>query len=122
MADLFTKNAINKRENIRKWVKALRSGKYQQIRGRLYDGTGYCCLGVACDVLGLKPKMGTCGYEFAGRSGILEDGPRRALGLRDTMGEFDESALTEMNDDGKDFREIAKVINKEFKRQFGELP
>lgn len=37
-------------ENIRKWVDALRSGKYQQTTGKLSDGQAYCCLGVACEV------------------------------------------------------------------------
>ena len=36
------------------WLKALRSGEYQQARGKLYDGTGYCCLGVLCKVAGSK--------------------------------------------------------------------
>lgn len=38
---------------IRKWVKALRSGKYIQGTGRLRVGDSYCCLGVACDISGL---------------------------------------------------------------------
>lgn len=35
-----------------KWLKALRSGDYQQAQNTLFDGKGYCCLGVlqkACD-------------------------------------------------------------------------
>lgn len=35
-----------------KLVAALRSGKYTQTKSRLRDNKGYCCLGVACDVLG----------------------------------------------------------------------
>lgn len=37
----------------RKWLKALRSGKYKQTRGSLYDDIdgGYCCLGVMCKVI-----------------------------------------------------------------------
>lgn len=37
------------------WVSALRSGKYQQGKGylRLTDNR-FCCLGVACDLLGVK--------------------------------------------------------------------
>lgn len=41
------------KENIRKWVEALRSGKFQQTNGALRDLDGYCCLGVACEVSGL---------------------------------------------------------------------
>ena len=44
--------SLNK-ENIRKWVKALRSGRYRQTREVLKSTDGnkhaaYCCLGVAC--------------------------------------------------------------------------
>ena len=42
----------------KKWVNALRSGDYKQVKGSLQDfiseksdETGYCCLGVACKVL-----------------------------------------------------------------------
>lgn len=35
-----------------KWVEALRSGRYQQAREVLYDGNGYCCLGVLLCVWG----------------------------------------------------------------------
>ena len=40
------------KENIRKWVVALRSGEYQQGHSTLYNATNdtYCCLGVACEV------------------------------------------------------------------------
>lgn len=29
------------------WLQALRSGQYDQTQGTLYDGNGYCCLGLA---------------------------------------------------------------------------
>jgi hypothetical protein len=34
----------------KKWVAALRSGKYKQGTGALRRGDEYCCLGVLCDV------------------------------------------------------------------------
>lgn len=36
-----------------KWIDALRSGKYLQIKGALRsrDGLGHCCLGVLCDLI-----------------------------------------------------------------------
>ena len=42
----------------KKWVKALRSGKYKQGRCRLYnpETDSYCCLGVACRVVGINPN------------------------------------------------------------------
>ena len=43
---------LNK-ENVAKWAEALRSGKYEQGNGALRDPDGrYCCLGVACEVIG----------------------------------------------------------------------
>ena len=38
------------RENIRKWVDALRSGEFKQARKALRTSDGFCCLGVACEV------------------------------------------------------------------------
>jgi len=32
------------------WVNALRSGKYEQSSERLRSVSGYCCLGVLCDI------------------------------------------------------------------------
>lgn len=33
-----------------KWIDALRSGKYEQGSEKLRSVTGYCCLGVLCDL------------------------------------------------------------------------
>lgn len=35
-----------------KWLAKLRSGNLKQGKGKLWDGAGYCCLGVACVVAG----------------------------------------------------------------------
>ena len=52
--------AVNKAV-IKRWVKALRSGKYKQGLGALKatDSEGkprYCCLGVLCDLHAKKTK------------------------------------------------------------------
>lgn len=47
---------MNKRA-ISKWIKALRSGKYQQTHQKLQDSDGYCCLGVACEIFIPKNKQ-----------------------------------------------------------------
>lgn len=39
-----------------KWIDALESGEYKQIKGRLRSSYGYCCLGVLCDVV--KDEIG----------------------------------------------------------------
>lgn len=38
------------RRRIKKFVKALRSGKYKQTVGALSKDGGFCCLGVACEL------------------------------------------------------------------------
>ena len=40
----------------KRWVAALRSGKYEQAQGELFDGEGYCCLGVMCALRGATKK------------------------------------------------------------------
>lgn len=40
----------------RKWIKALRSGKYEQGNGHLLNKGKYCCLGVLCEIS--KDKFG----------------------------------------------------------------
>ncbi len=37
-------------ENIKLWIKALRSGRFKQGRGMLAPKDLFCCLGVACEV------------------------------------------------------------------------
>lgn len=36
--------------NAKKWVEALRSGKYRQTKYQLAKRGRYCCLGVGCEV------------------------------------------------------------------------
>lgn len=38
------------RESFKKWIAALRSGKYAQAQHALRNENGFCCLGVACDI------------------------------------------------------------------------
>lgn len=35
-----------------RWTTALRSGEYEQWQGSLRSDHAFCCLGVACDVVG----------------------------------------------------------------------
>lgn len=50
-----------------KWTKALRSGDFQQAKGKLFSPAcnGYCCLGVLSKVQGrLCEETGQDGYEY----------------------------------------------------------
>ena len=41
------------------WVKALRSGHYDQIGGNLKGDSGFCCLGVLACVMGKEEELTT---------------------------------------------------------------
>lgn len=55
-----------------KWLTALESGNYKQGIDylRSLDDT-YCCLGVACEVMGIEPVKGIRAHEYNGWSWLL---------------------------------------------------
>ena len=61
------------KENIRKWVEALRSGEYRQGRKLLRVGDRFCCLGVACDVsnVGEWQRRKGITFEYEEEMGML---------------------------------------------------
>ncbi len=53
---------LEKRKDLlTKWIAALRSGKYEQGKGKLKrtcnGETSYCCLGVLCEIAGLDSRI-----------------------------------------------------------------
>jgi len=113
--------------NARKWVKALRSGKYKQGRDYLCQLYGeereFCCLGVACELFirsgnKLRTAVRSDGgnyVEYGGNRGIVPGKVREWLGLRDNLGEYVNkngltSSLADLNDRGKSFENIADII------------
>ena len=104
------------REQLRKkWIKALRSERYEQGKGQLRyvrEGQSYfCCLGVLCDVwdkdLWTEEIAGT--YCHDGREALPDAEICNAIGL--TWYTLD--SLTDMNDDGGfSFSEIADELEK----------
>lgn len=72
--------------NVKKWVKALRSGKFKQCTGKLSSGAEHCCLGVVCVLAGMKPrKEKESGNIFFGRErGELPLKAQRWLGVADS--------------------------------------
>lgn len=94
-----------------KWVEALRSGKYQQVRGTLREGKrGFCCLGVLADIQGCSwaghgiPEIE--GISVINRTipGHLQEVHAGALAIDD------QRTLAAMNDSGVPFTEIADHI------------
>lgn len=58
--------SVNK-VNIRRWIEDLRTTDAPQVKGRLSNGVGYCCLGRACEVArqdGIVTAIETAGDEM----------------------------------------------------------
>jgi hypothetical protein len=88
----------------RKWVEALRSGKYEQTQGRLHLAGAHCCLGVLCSVRGMK-----IGFNDQ----VIHGGvPAGYEPLHELVGDKACVKLADMNDHGKSFAEIADYIEK----------
>lgn len=116
------------RANIARWVQTLRSGEYEQGRGRLRTGDRFCCLGVACDLVkgdvgedwdGLSPLV----YHFGGYDVIMPPEVAGLYGLHgagllvreiDNPGALRLLTLGALNDAGYSFAQIADVIEDQF--------
>ena len=105
-------------ENMKKVIKALRSGEYKQTTETLQDEYGYCCLGVMCDVYaketGIALELDDDGTIYGG-SLMDQKTVQEWVGLKDTTGQSQEEySLAELNDDeGYTFEEIALFIESE---------
>jgi hypothetical protein len=120
-------------KNAAAWVRALRSGKFRQTRGKLGKRGAYCCLGVACE-LAVKAGVVFRTVENGGSDGIiygygltsfpnarnetqvLPDEVRSWLGLTETTGDYldangQHEDLTKLNDEKKfNFKQIAAIV------------
>lgn len=102
----------------RKWLKALRSGKYEQAHGILCEHIGYnhksakdvygfCCLGVAGHIQGVLSGNRNSGKGYLeGMKGISKI-PAPLRGDNDLT-----CKLTTMNDRGSSFKKIAAWIDR----------
>lgn len=96
----------------RKWLRALRSGKYKQTEGGLHCSNGYCCLGVLCDVIdNSKWKEDTNkfdGFKYGRSAAYLPKSIKLSRKIQ--------YKLAELNDvEGYNFKEIADYISKNVK-------
>src|SRR4051812_6793094 len=108
---------IEMNENAKKWVKALRSGDYEQTRNTLRQDDSFCCLGVACDLHAKATgnewteDETTWGWQYFGSSHVLPYEVVDWLGLNDSTGEIsDDQSLSSDNDRGASFADIARLI------------
>ena len=93
------------------WLDALRSGKYLQTSFALRDHQGYCCLGVACDVVhpdAWRPfNAHTTEWEHLGNVTLPAQVVQETIGISSSF--F--SMLVSLNDDLEfDFEQIADYI------------
>lgn len=98
-----------------KWCEALESGHFKQGTGALcgiYDGEErYCCLGVLCEITGIK--KGKFSFYLNKYEYVFDDYERGRNYIPDNfMGVNSDQIkkLSVMNDDGKNFAEIAAYI------------
>ncbi len=106
-----------------RWLKALRSGKFIQGNGQLFEkdkmiyddefGNGkeckaYCCLGVIASVEGLM-KSKKCRGDFGF---LTRDGEELSAPLVEGLEHGVQKKLAKMNDDGTPFKDIADYIEK----------
>lgn len=115
-----------KQDVAKKWIKVLRSGKYKQTKGALRveeDGKpSYCCLGVLCEVIGMKfhrieTNTGQSFFYGKDSNGWLPPSALPRTGMKSACGEIvaEGITLTDLNDDGQSFKQIANVIEKHWK-------
>lgn len=108
----------------KKWVAALRSGKYKQTIGNLKTSEGYCCLGVLCDLHRKRFKKITKKWRRKGKSDVgvymtkdicLPTSVVRWAKLSTFRGAHvrigsDSKYLDSHNDTGATFEQIAQAI------------
>lgn len=128
-------------KNAKKWIKALRSGKYNQARGLLREVTDdgevtYCCLGVACDLYAKEHRLSweekdvryfegdtQTKYSLLGERFSLPEEVAEWLGMN-PGGEFtfkdgrSSDLVTQNDDEKKSFKQIANIIEREPKGLF----
>jgi hypothetical protein len=99
------------RERVLKWIAALRSGKYKQTIHTLKGPSGYCCLGVACEISRLSTW--DCGF-YLDEGKELPNEVRLYYGLRKRNGGYlsGKKALSRDNDEGANFEKISNIIEK----------
>jgi hypothetical protein len=124
-----------------KWIDALRSGKYDQGSEKLRSVTGYCCLGVLCDLYSkeqgaewefhgiIETNLQPQDYwYFEGESEFLPESVKEWAGLPvgnpsvrvDVTDNADEDdwfyndEIANLNDSGYTFNELSELIEQQF--------
>lgn len=129
---LFEKDLSKEQiSNIKNLINSLKSNRYKQGKGVLHQGDSFCCLGVACDLIdkdrweeSKDDDLSDC-YTYMGLDGTLPKAIQIKYGFwgdnadlaREYTGERIRS-LTNLNDNGRSFKDIANIIEHELKKNF----
>lgn len=132
-----------KQNVMKRWVKALRSGKFKQGQGTLKQfnkqgQTQHCCLGVLCELYNNQMKKNkkktlpetvcdndsdfSFGYcRFGGKRDDLPREVKDWAGISSGLGKFYLSddhyeCLADLNDTGRKFKTIANIIEKNYEQ------
>lgn len=108
------------------WADLLESGEIKQGTGILnYKNNEMCCLGVLCNMAAVeghteaynKLNVVTFGDDKDNSRTILPKNVMKWSGIKDPYGYIKSKSkcLTELNDNGESFEEIAKIIREHYK-------
>ena len=117
---------------MKRWVKALRSGKYKQGKNWLNAGNKkFCCLGVLCEILKDELELRkeiivddyySYGYDHEMDCVGLFYGVKKYAGMASAYGHIPslKTTLANLNDGGEEtkphtFKQIADIIEKHYK-------
>jgi hypothetical protein len=117
-----TKDGVTRRtkkEVVALWIKALRSGEYQQTQGCLRDQHGFCCMGVVSDLAArdggmpwVEPNVPDGDYIYRGMTDFLPPTIAKFLNLS----KLQQKILAEMNDQAEfSFAQIADKLEAFYK-------
>lgn len=117
---------------------ALRSGEFEQAQYRLRQidekqrVVGHCCLGVACEIFRQETHEGTWDPNYSNQASFRVEGEHDRVadlptavqnwyGFSSPLGTFEtRSCLTDLNDRGTPFLDIADIIDSKPKGLFSK--
>jgi hypothetical protein len=112
-----------KKEVMKKWVAALRSGQFKQGFRQLELDGKFCCLGVLCQIAPPELPRYRVGNALGTGTLLYQEAIMEWAGLRTIDGDYNAGTqqlfcnnLASANDHGQTFEEIADIIEKNWKK------
>jgi len=102
-----------KKSIAKKWIAALRSGKYKQGTHALKFRDEYCCLGVLCSISPWRYNYTQMTDKHGMLNKILPEKVVKWAGMKKATGKYtNATSLAIDNDQGMSFNKIAEIIEK----------